>query len=91
MEIHEERVKITFQVTLRKRIRSGLPKCPFEESSSSSSSTFHTLINMPMLPYNQSFILSFVCCCYFILCELDVEKEKKVKRKGSHFTVGEGG
>ena len=51
-------------------------------TSSSSSTAFHTPISVAMLPYNQSFIVSFVCCCFhFLCCESDVEKEKKRLKK----------
>ena len=40
-----------------------------------------------MLPYNQSFIVSFVVVVFSLCCESDVEKEEKVEEKGGHFTV----
>ena len=61
--------------------------------SQSSSTAFHTLISVAMLPYNQSF--SFVCLFLFVFPLLRVRcvkrKEKKVEEKGGHFTVGERG
>ena len=34
-----------------------------------------------MLPYNQSFIVSFVVVVFSLCCESDVEKEKKKRLK----------
>ena len=50
-------------------------------SSSSSLPAFHTLISVAMLPYNQSFIVSFVVVVFSRCCESDVEKEKKNRLK----------
>ena len=51
-------------------------------SSSSSLSAFHTLISVAMLPYNQSFIVSFVCCrCFFFSASKVWRKEKKFNKK----------
>ena len=62
-------------------------------SSLSSSTAFHTLISVAMLPYNQSF--SFVCLFLFVFPLLRVRcvkrKEKKVEGKRGHFTVWERG
>ena len=56
----------------------------------SSSTAFHTLISVAMLPYNQSFIVSFVCYCFsFAASQMCEKKGKKVEEKGGHFTVGE--
>ena len=57
-------------------------------SSSSSLTAFHTLISVAMLPYNQSFIVSFVVVVFPLLwVRCGKRKEEKVEEKGGHFTV----
>ena len=56
-------------------------------SSSSSLTAFHTLISVAMLPYNQSFIVSFVVVFSSAVSQMWKKKEEKVEEKGGYFTV----
>ena len=67
-------------------------------SAAAAASAFHTLISVAMLPYNQSFIVSFVCllllfccccCCFpFLRVRCGKRKEKRLKKKETISQLG---